>query len=291
MRLAVDRCPVCQSSVAPVGTKVSPFSQLTFHFERCGTCAYTFISDPRVDYEQLYDSDYYHGRGADKNVQYVREVEDDDTLRRYEWQGVQAAVTNLVGTTDLRWLDYGGGLGGLVTHLRDHGVKEAYGFDDGFAGEWMASHGVPSLSRPELEEQQGTFDVVTAIEVVEHVPDPVGLMGQISGLLRPGGLFFLTTGNAEPHRRRFLKWSYVNPDVHVGYFEPQTLARVYEQVGLRPDWRGYLPGYDDIIRYKVLKALKQERRSKVESLLPWSLLSRVVDWRHQVTAQPVGWKQ
>src|SRR5215211_4832618 len=199
MRLAVDRCPVCKSRAAPVGTRVSAFSQLTFHFERCPTCGYTFITDPRIDFEKIYDSDYYHGRGADKNVQYVREVEDAETLRVYEWQGVQRAVTTLVG------------------YLRRHGVAEAYGFDDGYAADWMADHDVPAFRREQLGDLAGTFDVVTAIEVIEHVTDPVTVMQEISHLLRPGGLFFVTTGNAEPHRRRFLQWSYVNPDVHVGY--------------------------------------------------------------------------
>ena len=170
-------------------------------------------------------------------------------------------------------------------------MREAYGHDEGWAATWMLEHDVPSLSQEQLATLQGTFDVVTAVEVIEHVPDPVGLMTEISALLRPGGLFFLTTGNAEPHRDHFLRWPYVNPDVHIGYFEPDTLARVYEQVGLRPEFRGYLPGFDDIIRYKVLKALKQHRQRRVEQLLPWSVMSRLVDRRHRVAAHPVGWKR
>ena len=291
MRLHVEACPICGSRGEPIGSKVSTFSGFEFHFEHCNTCGYTFIMDPRVDFEAIYDGEYYAGRGADTNVEYLSEMSRPDTLREYEWRGIHRVVGSLIGIKGARWLDYGCGLGGLVTYLRSHGVTEAYGFDDGWAAEWMSEHDIPSIKRQDLRDLQGTFDVVTAIEVVEHVPDPVGLMNEISELLRPGGLFFLTTGNAEPHQHRFLRWPYVNPDVHVGYFQPGTLTRVFDHVGLRAAFPGYLPGFDDIIRYKVLSTLKQHRRGRIENALPWPLLSRVVDRRHHVTAHPVGWKR
>ena len=74
---------------------------------------------------------------------------------------------------------------------------------------------------------QGRFDVVTAIEVVEHIPGPLDTMRQIASLLKPGGRLFLTTGNAAPHRDSFTSWKYVHPDIHVAYFEPRTLTEAY----------------------------------------------------------------
>jgi len=68
-------------------------------------------------------------------------------------------------------------------------------------------------------------------EVVEHLADPVAELKRIHSLLRPGGLFFLTTGNAAMQRRRFLKWPYIVPEIHVSYFEPRTLARALERAG------------------------------------------------------------
>ncbi len=44
----------------------------------------------------------------------------------------------------------------------------------------------------------GSFDVITCMEMVEHVPDPAGVLCAIGTLLRPGGAAFLTTLNRTP---------------------------------------------------------------------------------------------
>ncbi|HEY1900208.1 MAG TPA: bifunctional 2-polyprenyl-6-hydroxyphenol methylase/3-demethylubiquinol 3-O-methyltransferase UbiG [Steroidobacteraceae bacterium] len=46
--------------------------------------------------------------------------------------------------------------------------------------------------------EPGTFDAVTCMEMVEHVPDPAGIMTAIGTLLRPGGAAFISTLNRTP---------------------------------------------------------------------------------------------
>ena len=169
---------------------------------------------------------------------------------------------------------------------REHGFDGAVGFDEGFSAEWMTEHSLPVLSLDELAAREGTFDVVTAIEVIEHVTEPVAVMGQIASLLKPGGIFVLTTGNAEPHRDDLTSWSYVHPDIHIAYFEPRTLDALYRRCGLEPYDAGFVPGLDDVIRYKVLKTMGLRSQHAFERVVPWSVASHVVDRRHKVSAQP-----
>jgi 2-polyprenyl-6-hydroxyphenyl methylase/3-demethylubiquinone-9 3-methyltransferase len=48
------------------------------------------------------------------------------------------------------------------------------------------------------QEQPGAFDVVTCMEVLEHVPDPASQVAACARLLRPGGQAFFATINRNP---------------------------------------------------------------------------------------------
>lgn len=48
------------------------------------------------------------------------------------------------------------------------------------------------------EEQPGQFDVITCMEMLEHVPDPSSVIQAIFKLLKPGGHAFFSTINRNP---------------------------------------------------------------------------------------------
>jgi SAM-dependent methyltransferase len=249
------------------------------------------VANPRLDYDALYNDAYYSGRGADPLVNYIDEIEHPETtIRKFEWRGIWRVVSGIVKTDPTtRWLDYGCGVGGLVEFIRNQGIKHAIGFDQGWSLSQLRQRGVPHLTPDELQGQRGTFDVVTAIEVLEHVSDPVTELSRMRALLRPGGLLFLTTGNAAPYRDRLSNWRYVVPDVHISFFEPETLALALDKAGFDPAAPGYQPGWDDIIRFKVLKSAGVRRDTLPSRVVPWGLASRIVDRRLRPSAHPVGW--
>ena len=286
MLATAQSCPICGSHTADLARVRSDFSHIDFLFRRCENCGLVFVANPNENFASLYDAAYYRGDGADSFVNYLDEMGDPNTIRAYEWRGITRAVETLCEGRAVRWLDFGCGLGGLVRYARSHGFPNVYGYDQGWGADWAEQHDIELLNELQLSEQAGTFDVVTAIEVVEHIPGPLDTMRQIASLLRPGGVFFLTTGNAAPHRESFTSWKYVHPDIHVAYFEPRTLGEAYRRAGLEPLAAGFLPGHEDIIRYKILRTLHGTARNPLERAVPWRIVSRLADWRYKLSEQP-----
>lgn len=285
-------CRICgNAQVEFIGAKQGRLKTQPFEIFRCGECGFAFVANPWREYQHIYSEAYYHGRGADPLVDYMYELERPDrTARAYEWQGIIDVVSECMPlTSQTRWLDFGCGNGGLVRHVRETVGCGIWGYEHGWIRDAAEERGIPFLSDEAFEQAAGTFDVVTAIEVVEHLADPVAELKRIRSLLRPGGLLFLTTGNAAVQRRRLLKWPYVVPEIHVSYFEPRTLALALERAGFRAEFRPMPRAFEGIIRFKILKNLGVRNAGTWERMLPWRLLARWADRKFGVSAHPIAW--
>jgi len=281
-------CPICSHFAAYVGKRQGRLDSRFFFYFHCNFCRFSFIGNPRTDYAEIYSDAYYRGRGADPLADYVYELENPlRTIRNYEWRGVLAIFKELCPQGG-RWLDFGCGAGGLVRFAREAG-QDAVGFEEGWGASAAREAGIPVLRLEDLEGYAAQFDFVSAIEVFEHIADPVSALRQVRKLLKPGGKLFLTTGNAKPWRQNLLDWSYTSvPEVHISFFEPETLSHALRAVGFEPRAGRLFSGFSNILKFKVLKNLKFKNRSAVIDLLPWGLLARIVDAKYQTSAQPYG---
>lgn len=284
-------CRLCDAPTLEVGRKYGNYSRAWYVLRHCPACRFSFVANPWLEYERVYSPEYFSGQGADSLIDYVFELEHPrESIRQYEWVGILELIKSLTPLgPDTRWLDFACGNGGLVRYVREREACQIVGFEDSWIRERAITMGVPILDRSQLEACIHTFDIVTAIEVLEHVAEPLDVLLRIHRVSKPGALFFFTTGNARPWRGRLLQWRYVVPEVHVSYFEPETIARALSLAGFRPEFRGFLPGFTNIIRFKVLKNLRLRRPSIVERALPWSVLTRMIDLQLKITAHPIGW--
>jgi len=281
-------CPICSAETTLIGTQVGKLDRRQFYMRHCSLCHFSFIQNYRSDFEILYNKDYYHGKGADPLVDYVYELNNiKTTIRNYEWSGIFKVFRQLCPNGG-RWLDFGCGGGGMVRYALSRGV-DAMGVEDGWLADQGRSQGLPILSTDELNRFAGSYDFVTAIEVIEHIPQPIEVLKTIRQLLKPGGVFFLTTGNARPFRQSLLDWGYTQcPDVHVSFFEPKTLERSLTMAGFESQFAPLSDGLIDVIKYKVLKNFQIKNRHGLIDALPWQLIARVVDAKYEVSKMPYG---
>jgi SAM-dependent methyltransferase len=283
-------CGVCDSPTIAAGEKLGRLHVRLYHLRRCLTCGFAFVSDPDEETD-VYDEAYYRGQGADPMLDYVFELErPDETVRQFEWTGVERIVRSLRPlTAQTRWLDYGSGNGGLVRWVRERTPAQSFGFDEGWIANVARAHGIPILTDPEIEGA-GPYDVITALEVLEHVADPKAFVERIARLLGPGGLFLFTTGNATRHAATLPRWGYVVPEIHISFFEPRTMERLLTGAGLLARPLPWSRGFADIVTFKILKNAGFRTRSPLLGALPWGILARAADALNGVSAFPAGIK-
>ena len=248
------------------------------------------MENPETDYKLIYDHNYYQGRGADQSVDYIYEFGHyQTTVRNYEWQGIAAIASHFYKNLEgRRWLDYGCGTGGLLRYCEQKHNVEMFGFDQGWAVEQAQAAGLRILQEETLESNLQSFDVITAIEVLEHCLDPIAELQRIRSLLKPGGLFLYTTGNSQPFEKNILNWPYFVPEIHISLFQPRTMSYALKLCKFEVEEGYFLPGLEELIRYKVLKALHFKDMSFTEKCLPWAALARLVDKKYQISAYPIA---
>jgi len=88
------------------------------------------------------------------------------------------------------------------------------------------------------------FRLVTAIDLIEHVPDPGAFLQQVRERLRPGGVLYLETPNIRSAVYRFGRWlssatggrpaqlfERLYPPQHIQYFTPESLRVLAHNAG------------------------------------------------------------
>ncbi|MBA4193273.1 MAG: bifunctional 3-demethylubiquinol 3-O-methyltransferase/2-polyprenyl-6-hydroxyphenol methylase [Comamonadaceae bacterium] len=117
-------------------------------------------------------------------------------------------IDSLAGIAGKRVLDVGCG-GGILADAMARKGADVLGIDLSVKALRVAQLHALEASTPRVEyrevstedlaaEQPGSFDVVTCMEMLEHVPDPASIVQACSTLVKPGGWVFFSTLNRNP---------------------------------------------------------------------------------------------
>lgn len=118
-------------------------------------------------------------------------------------------IDGLAALKGRRVLDVGCGGGILADSMARKGAGEVVGIDLATKALRVAQlhaleTGTPNIHYHEVsverlaQEQPASFDVVTCMEMLEHVPDPASVVAACAELVKPGGWVFFSTINRNP---------------------------------------------------------------------------------------------
>ena len=212
-------CPACSSTNAQtVGIKNE------LEIVCCKTCRSLYCPYTPWYTSERYYVDYYTHHGLDEPPIVARRLSE-----------ITAGFSRYRRTN--RLLDVGCGAGSLLQAARDNGWT-ASGIDVSASSVdyvrklgFEVFHG--ELNKVQLPGEH--FDVITAAEIMEHLFDPVTVVQEVHRLLRPGGLFWMTTPHCRSLGARVLRldWRLVSPPEHLQLFSIAGLRRLLMRAGFR----------------------------------------------------------
>ena len=209
------RCPACDSDESRgAGQKNG------YHLFRCRQC-HSLFSSSLPPAKNLYDG-YYGDHSPQVPPAIITRIEE---------------VVGSFGPyrSNNRLLDVGCGTGSYLSAAASQGW-DARGVEVSKSALEQARSAGLNVFEGELGEASypdAYFDVVTAVEVLEHVSAPLELVREIARVLRPGGLFWITTPHIRglSYRLLDLQWSVISPPEHLQIFSRTGMRALLTRAG------------------------------------------------------------
>lgn len=245
-------CPLCKNRAVFLYT-IDRFSP-PLPIYRCEVCGHQMQHPLPKNPDEYYKDSYYSG-AADFSYRDERKTSAFDAM--VHRARLRTIARHVAPPAD--FLDLGAAFGGLVQMANNFGYR-AKGLDVSSyaAGEAQkrkipVEAGIFARSEPIAQER---FDILTMIEVIEHIANPQELFATLQTVVRPGGLVVIQTAD-------FDGWQAVSQKENYSYYLPGHL-HYYRSANLIQALKSY--GFDQFQVYRpvdfgLLPKLRKSRGS------------------------------
>ena len=228
--LAVDPCPVCETTLATASFAVEGIASPVVCCTECGLARFHPMLGPEA-LRDLYPDEYY----GEPGVKFQPLVE-----RLVRWVGDRHISFLSRGLAPgARVLDVGCGRGVLLGPLADRGF-EAHGIE--LSAE--AARGADPRAEIRITDRlsdagypDAHFDEIVIWHVLEHLSDPRATVEEMRRILKPSGRLIVAVPNFESAQARWSRsaWFHLDLPRHVYQFPLSALERMLLDVGFELD--------------------------------------------------------
>jgi 2-polyprenyl-3-methyl-5-hydroxy-6-metoxy-1,4-benzoquinol methylase len=202
---------------------------------KCRRCSFQYVN-PRVRGELIFAG---YTEGDDPT--YVSQIDARERTFTHSLREIEQAIG---GTGKL--LDVGTAAGAFVAAARARGWEAEGCEPNKWLVQWGTAHYGITIRQGNVLDQQypeGSFDVVTLWDVIEHTLNPREMLEHCRRLLKPGGVLVVNYPDIGSSIARVLgrRWLFLT-SVHLYYFDRTTIARMLSATGfqveaMRPHWQ------------------------------------------------------
>ena len=224
-------CPLCGSSKITKKYHITQY-QLKFDTDICENCGFIFMNPQFKDtvIKNFYSEDYFKGSA---DYSYIDE-RDIKKYSRYVWDKRVKVIRKYIKSGN--FLDVGCSFGGFLEAAAEYYTPFGIEISD-YAFSQVSKQFKKNIHHGTLHDHKfkhGSFSVITMIELIEHLSDPVYAISECFELLQNNGVLVIQTANMDGKQAKDLRenYEYFMPG-HLSYFTAKNLSSLHRRTGFR----------------------------------------------------------